>query len=90
MLCIYTVFYGLIQWIEAGRGLSAMSAGLMLLPMTVLSGLIVRPVSQRNLLRTPLTMTAASPWPDRPGPGFGSAALELHQKAKLAKLILEC
>jgi MFS family permease len=58
MLCIYAVFYGLTQWIEAGRGLSAMAAGLVLLPMSVLSGLIARPVSQRNLLRTPLILTA--------------------------------
>ncbi|HTU71937.1 MAG TPA: MFS transporter [Trebonia sp.] len=60
LLCIYTVFYGLTQWIEAGRGLSAMAAGLVLLPMSVLSGLIARPVSQRNLLRTPLILTAVS------------------------------
>jgi MFS family permease len=58
MLCIYTVFYGITQWIEVGRGLSSMAAGLSLLPMSVLSGLIVRPVSQRNLLRTPLILAA--------------------------------
>jgi MFS family permease len=58
MLCIYTVFYGITQWIEAGRGLSSMAAGLTLLPMSVLSGLIVRPVSQHNLLRTPLILAA--------------------------------
>jgi MFS family permease len=58
MLCIYTVFYGITQWIEAGRGLSSMAAGLILLPMSVLSGLITRPVSQRNLLRTPLILAA--------------------------------
>jgi len=58
MLCIYTVFYGITQWMEAGRGLSAMTAGLVLLPMSVLSGVIARPVSQRNLLRTPLILAA--------------------------------
>ena len=59
MLCIYTVFYGVTQWMEAGRGLSALTAGLILLPMSLLSGLIARPVSQRNLLRTPLILAAA-------------------------------
>lgn len=58
MLCIYTVFYGITQWMEAGRGLSAMTAGLVLLPMSVLSGVVARPVSQRNLLRTPLVLGA--------------------------------
>jgi MFS family permease len=58
MLCIYTVFYGITQWMEAGRGLSAMTAGLVLLPMSVLSGVVARPVSQRNLLRTPLILAA--------------------------------
>jgi nicotinamidase-related amidase/MFS family permease len=33
-LCIYTVLYGITQWLEAGRGLSAEGAGLLLLPMT--------------------------------------------------------
>jgi MFS family permease len=58
MLCIYAVFYGITQWIEAGRGLSSLAAGLVLLPMAVLSGVIARPVSQRNLLRMPLILAA--------------------------------
>jgi MFS family permease len=58
MLCIYTVFYGLTQWMEAGRGLSSIAVGLILLPMSVLSGLIARPVSRRNLLRAPLILGA--------------------------------
>jgi MFS family permease len=60
MLCIYTVFYGLTQWIEVGRGLSPLAAGLVILPMCVLSGLIARPVAQRNLLRTPLVLAAVA------------------------------
>ena len=58
MLCIYTVFYGVTQWMKAGRGLSSMATGLVLLPMSVLSGVIARPVSRRNLLRTPLILGA--------------------------------
>jgi MFS family permease len=59
LLCIYIVFYGLTQWIEAGRGLSAIATGLLLLPMSVLSGLIAQVASQRNLLRGPLVLCAA-------------------------------
>jgi MFS family permease len=57
-LCIYTVLYGLTQWLEAGRGLSALDAGLLLLPMSALGGIIARPISRRNLLRWPLVVSA--------------------------------
>jgi MFS family permease len=57
-LCIYTVLYGLTQWMEAGRGLSALDAGLLLLPMSALGGIIARPISRRNLLRWPLVVSA--------------------------------
>jgi hypothetical protein len=57
-LCIYTVLYGLTQWLEAARGTSAREAGLVLLPMSVASAVIVRPVSRRNLVRLPLLLTA--------------------------------
>jgi MFS family permease len=57
-LCIYTVLYGLTQWLESGRGMSALEAGLLLLPMSAVSGVIARPVSRRNLLRWPLVVSA--------------------------------
>ena len=59
-LCIYTVLYGVTQWLEAGRGLSALAAGLVLLPMSAIGGIIARPVSQRNLLRAPLLVAGVS------------------------------
>jgi MFS family permease len=59
-LCVYTVLYGLTQWLQAARGASAREAGLLLLPMSVLSVLIVRPISQRNLVRGPLIAAAAA------------------------------
>ena len=43
-----------------GRGLSPEDAGLLILPMTAVSALIVRPVSQRNLVRAPLIAAAVS------------------------------
>jgi MFS family permease len=57
-LCIYTVLYGVTEWISAARGLSSMDAGLLLLPMSALSAIVVGPVSGRNLVRGPLIVSA--------------------------------
>ena len=59
-LCVYTVLYGLTQWLEAARGISSREAGLLLLPMSGLSAFVVRPISRRNLVRGPLIVAAAS------------------------------
>ena len=59
-LCVYTVLYGLTQWLQAGRGMSSEKAGLLLLPMSALSALLVRPISQRNLVRMPLVVAAVT------------------------------
>jgi nicotinamidase-related amidase/predicted MFS family arabinose efflux permease len=60
LLCLYTVIYGVTQWLEAGRGMSAYAAGLLLLPCTGVSAVISRPISKRNLVRGPLIVAAAS------------------------------
>ncbi len=57
-LCVYVVLYGITQWLEAGRGMSPLAAGLLLLPMSVISGVVVAPISRRNLVRGPV-ITAA-------------------------------
>lgn len=59
-MCMYTVLYGGAQWLQAGRGLSAQSTGLLLLPMTGLAALIAQPVATRNLLRAPLIAAGVS------------------------------
>lgn len=59
-MCIYTVPYGLTQWLQAGRGLPAGTTGLLLLPMAALAAVIVQPVATRNLLRAPLVVAAVS------------------------------
>jgi MFS family permease len=59
-LCVYTVLYGVTQWLQAGRGLSALAAGLVLLPMSAAGGIIARPVAQRNLLRAPLLIAGVA------------------------------
>jgi MFS family permease len=59
-LCIYTVLYGVSQWLEAVRGYSAQDAGLLILPMAGLSAVLIRPISQRNLVRGPLIAAAVT------------------------------
>jgi MFS family permease len=59
-VCAYTVLYGVTQWLQIGRGLTPLAAGLVLLPMSLVSGVIARPISQRNLLRAPLVVAAVS------------------------------
>src|SRR5262249_13355682 len=54
LLGTYTVLYGVTQWMQAGRGLSSQQAGLILLPMGLLSAALSRPLSRRNLIRGPL------------------------------------
>jgi MFS family permease len=58
LLCVYVVLYGVTQWVEAVRGLSETEAGLLLLPMTLVSGLVISPVSRRNLVRGPVVVAA--------------------------------
>jgi predicted MFS family arabinose efflux permease len=58
MLCVYIVLYGLSQWAEAVRGLSESESGLLLLPMTLASAVVISPVSRRNLIRGPLIAAA--------------------------------
>lgn len=50
-LCIYTIIYGVTQWLQVARALSAREAALLLLPMMIVAGLIIQPISRRNLVR---------------------------------------
>jgi predicted MFS family arabinose efflux permease len=59
-LCTYVVLYGITQWVETVRGYGESAAGLLLLPMTLVSGLIIAPVSRRNLVRLPLVAAAVT------------------------------
>jgi MFS family permease len=53
-LCVYIVLYGITQWLEAARGMSALGTGLLLLPTSLISGVVVVPISRRNLVRGPI------------------------------------
>lgn len=59
-LCVYTVLYGLTQWVQVARGQSAQAAGLLLLPMTGVSVFVLGPIAKRNLVRGPLVIAALS------------------------------
>ena len=58
-LCVYIVLYGITQWLEAGRGMSALGAGLPL-PTSVISGVVVAPISRHNLVHGPVIVGAGS------------------------------
>ncbi|WP_027927722.1 MFS transporter [Amycolatopsis benzoatilytica] len=60
MLCGYVVLYGITQWLEASQGMSELGAGLLLIPMTVVSGLVIVPFSRRNLVRGPIVGAAVA------------------------------
>jgi len=58
MLCQYVVLYGITQWIETVRGYSESESGALLLPMTLVSGVVIIPISRRNLVRGPAIAAA--------------------------------
>ncbi|WP_037570245.1 MFS transporter [Phaeacidiphilus oryzae] len=60
LLCQYVVLYGITQWVEGVRGLTETQSGLLLLPMTLVSGLVIAPVSRRNLVRGPVVAAAVA------------------------------
>ncbi|MFJ6573401.1 MFS transporter [Streptomyces sp. NPDC091292] len=50
----YVILYGLTQWLQVARGLSPYEAGLILMPMGVLTAVTARSVSKRAGVRMPL------------------------------------
>ncbi|WP_051695855.1 MFS transporter [Streptomyces sp. NRRL S-244] len=58
LLGVYSVMYGMTQWMEAAHGLSTLEAGLLLLPMGAVSALFARPLARRNLVRGPVIASA--------------------------------
>ena len=59
MFGTYVVLYGVTQWIEAEHGQSAFAAGLMLLPVGLMSALASQAASGRKHPRTTLVSAAA-------------------------------
>ncbi|GAA0353806.1 MFS transporter [Streptomyces blastmyceticus] len=60
LLGVYSVMYGMTQWMEAAHGISTVGAGLLLLPMGAVSALLSRPLASRNLVRGPLIASAVA------------------------------
>jgi len=59
-LCVYVVLYGVTQWTQGVRGLNEAAAGLLLLPMTLVSAVLIAPLSRRRLVRGPVIAAAAA------------------------------
>jgi MFS family permease len=57
---VYTVLYGITQWLQVVRGYSSEEAGLLILPMGALAAIVSGPLSRRNLVRGPLIAAAAA------------------------------
>jgi MFS family permease len=79
-LVIYCILFGIAQWLEQSRGLSADQAGLVMLPMSVLAAVISVPIARRNMVRTALVATAATAV-------LGSAALLLFHSTSSVWLL---
>ena len=60
MLGGYCVTYGLTLWLQETKGVSAASAGLIMVPMAAVGVIITRTVSRRNLVRGPLIAGAVA------------------------------
>jgi MFS family permease len=60
LLGVYSVLYGMTQWMEAAHGMSTVAAGLLLLPMGAVSALLSWPLASRNLVRGPLIASAVT------------------------------
>jgi hypothetical protein len=56
----YVILYGASQWMEQGRGLSASVVGLVLIPLSVLSVVVARLVSDRGWVRWPLILSGVA------------------------------
>jgi len=59
-LCVYTVIYGVTEWLEINKNISSADAGVIILPMSILSIVLAWPVSRLNLVRTPLIVSAVA------------------------------
>lgn len=59
-LGIYTALYGASQWMEQTAGLSPSTVGLVLLPLSALSVVIARVVSNKGWVRGPLILSAVA------------------------------
>jgi hypothetical protein len=50
---MYSLMYGVTQWLQDGKGLTAAVADLIMLPMTGMSAIVTTPVARRNVVRLP-------------------------------------
>jgi MFS family permease len=60
MLCVYTVMYGVTQWLQIVKNISSADVGFIILPMSLVSILLTWLVSRRNLVCIPLITSAVA------------------------------
>ncbi|MEV7933692.1 MFS transporter [Curtobacterium sp. NPDC089185] len=58
MFCIAVLLYGLTAWLQSAVGVTETAAGLLLLPMTLVGGIVIIPIARRNAVRGPLLWAA--------------------------------
>ncbi|MCL1840453.1 MAG: MFS transporter [Propionibacteriaceae bacterium] len=56
MLCVFTIIYGLTQWLEVARGLDPSLTGLLVVPMSLVSTILAWFVSRSNMIRATLVI----------------------------------
>ena len=56
MLCVFTIIYGLTQWLEVAKGLDPSLTGLLVVPMSLVSTIIAWFVSRSNMIRATLVI----------------------------------
>ena len=58
MLCVFTIIYGLTQWLEVEKGLDPSLTGLLVVPMSLVSTIVAWFVSRKNMIRATLIVAA--------------------------------
>jgi MFS family permease len=57
-LCSYAIMYGLTEWMQVAKGISSSNAGLLMLPMVIVSTVVALLLSRRNMVRGSLFIAA--------------------------------
>ncbi|HEX3037984.1 MAG TPA: MFS transporter [Oscillospiraceae bacterium] len=57
-LCCYAILYGLTEWMQAAKGMSSSNAGLLMLPMVIVSTVVALLLSRKNMVRGSLFIAA--------------------------------
>ena len=76
-LCVFTIIYGLTQWLEVVKGLDPAITGLLVVPMSLVSTVLAWLVSRKNMVRAALLIAVLFSIAGSAGLFFLSAASPL-------------